>query len=306
MTNRCLHPVPTARCRPAPGALPSSPLPWRRIGLVAVLLGGLAVAGSWLWPGRRGAEEVSLASRVGGRVAVVNVAEGQRVEAGQVLVTLEAQELTARRDQAAAKLAAAQAALERVVHGPLAEEIAEARAAAEAARARLERTLAGPREELIRQAQGERNALLAEQRQAEEEYGRAERLVRTAAISRAEYGAALAVREKVGQRARAARAALDLLLHGSRPEEIAEARADWERLQAHWELLRRGAREEDRAEAAAVAAEARAKLAEAEAVLRETVVTAAERGLVAAVTVRPGNVAAAGQPVVVVRRATVK
>lgn len=314
MIDQSLRPATIARCRRALPVRASKRMPWKRIGLFAVVLGGLAAAGFWFRLGRRNpdetrlpgvveAPEVQLGSRVGGRVAAVHVEEGQLVEAGQVLVTFEAQELTARRDQAQDRLAAAQAALEKVVHGSLPEEIAEARAAAEAARARLERTQAGPREEQKRQAQGELDAVLVEQTQADEDFARAERLVRAAAMSRAEYDAALAVRDRVGQRVRVAQAALDMLLHGSRPEEVAEAQADFDRLQAHCDLLRRGARDEDRAAAAAAVALAQAQLAEAEAVLRETVVTASERCVVEAVTVRPGSVVAAGQSVIVAHRA---
>ncbi|HKI31484.1 MAG TPA: efflux RND transporter periplasmic adaptor subunit, partial [Gemmataceae bacterium] len=304
----------TARRLPALPVRASGRMLWKWIELFAVVLGSLAAAGFWFWPGRGDADEVrlpgtveaqevQLGSRVGGRVAAVHVQEGQLVEPGQVLVTFEAQELSARRDQAQGRLAAAQAALERAIHGPLPEEIAEAQAAADAARARLERTRAGAREEHKRQAQGELGAVLAEQRQADEDFARAERLVSVAAVSRAEYDAALAVRDRARHRVRVTQAARDLLLHGSRPEEIAEAQADFERVQAHCKLLRRGTRDEDRAAAAAAVAQARAQLAEAEATLRETVVTATERCVVEGVTVRPGSVLAAGQPVIVAHRA---
>jgi HlyD family secretion protein len=310
--------VNIAPCYPALPALPvraSRRMPWKGIGLFAVVLGSLAAAGFWFWPGRGDikelwlpgtveALEVKLGSRVGGRVAAVHVQGGQLVEPGQVLVTFEAQELPARRDQAQARLAAAQAALERGIHGPLPEEIAEAQAAAAAARARLERTWAGSREEQKRQAQGDLDTALAEQRQADENFARVERLVIGGAVSRAEYDAALTVRDRARHRVRVAQAALDLLLHGSRPEEIAEAQAEFDRVQAHYELLRRGTRDEDRAAAAAAVAQAQAQLAEAEATLRETVVTAPERCIIAVVTVRPGSVVAAGQPVVVAHRAT--
>jgi multidrug efflux pump subunit AcrA (membrane-fusion protein) len=285
---------------------------WKWVGLFAVVLGGLAALGFWLRPGRGADEvrapgvveapEVRLGSRLGGRVAAVHVEEGQLVEAGQVLVTFEARELTARRDQVQAQLAAARAAQDRVVHGPLAEELAEAQAAADAAHARLDRAQAGPREEQTRQAQGELEVAQAEQRKADLDFARAERLVRTAALSQADYDAALVARERAGSRVRIAQAALEQL-RGARPEEVAEARADFARLQARSDLLRRGARQEDRDAAAAAVAHAQAQLDEAEAALREAVVTAPERGVVAAAAARPGSVVAAGQPVVVFRPA---
>src|SRR5262249_40122862 len=78
------------------------------------------------------------------------------------------------------------------------------------------------------------------------------------------------------------RAALDLLLHGSRPDEIAEARAEFDRAQAHYELLHRGTRSSERAAAEAAVALAPAQLAEAEAALRVAAVTAAGRGAIVA------------------------
>jgi multidrug resistance efflux pump len=285
---------------------------WTWIVLVAAILGGFVVAVCYSRPGRGDAaggrppstvkaHEVQLGRCVGGRVAAVHVQAGQRVEPGQVLVTFEAQELSARRDQAQCRLASARAALERAVHGPSPEEVAEAKAAADAARARLERARAGPRPEQVRQAQAGLDAALAEERCADADFARAERLASARAVSQAEYDAALAARDLKRSRAIAARAALDLLLHGSRPDEITEAQADFDRARAHYELLHRGTRSEDRAAAEAAVALAQAQLAEAEAALRDTVLTAAEPCVIVAVTVRPGSVVAAGQPVVVAR-----
>jgi len=146
MIDQCVRPVKTVHRLPAPPVRAPRRPPWKWLGVFAVVLGCLAVAGFSFLPGRGGAEElrlpgavegleVQLGSRVGGRVAAVHVEEGQLVEPGQVLVAFEAQELTARRDQAQSRLVAAQAAVERGVHGPLPEEIAEAQAAADAARA---------------------------------------------------------------------------------------------------------------------------------------------------------------------------
>src|SRR5947207_2048739 len=123
----------------------------RRALIVVALLGAAAAAAAaWYWPRRDGPEtlrlpgtvevqEVRLGSKVGGRVAAVHVREGQVVEPGTVLVTFDSPELVARRDQARAKLDAAQAALAKANRGPQDEEIAEAKFAADAANARLDR-----------------------------------------------------------------------------------------------------------------------------------------------------------------------
>ena len=297
---QCKRPLTVTLRRQALPVRPATRMPWRWIGLCAALLVGLAASALWFLSGRGAeAQDVRLGSPIGGRVAAVEVAVGQRVEAGKVLVRFEDQEFVARRDQAQARLATARAAQERTNHGVLPEEIAEAEAAAEAARARLERARAGSREEQKRQAQGELEAALADQGHTEADLMRAARLLRGGAVSQAEYDAALAAHRRADARVHTAQAALDLVLHGVRLEEIAEAKADYARLQARLDLLRRGARSEDRAAADA----AEAQLAEAKAALRQTVVTAPEHCVVEDVPARPGTVFAAGQPVIVVRRA---
>jgi multidrug resistance efflux pump len=140
---------------------------------------------------------------------------------------------------------------------------------------------------------------VVEQRLTEADFDRAERLVKQFTISRAEYDTAVAARDKARPKVVAAQAALDMVLSGSRHEEVAEARALLDGVQARHEQLRRGTRPEDVAAARAAVALAQAQLAEAEATLHETVVTAPARCLVAEVTVRPGSVVAAGQAVIV-------
>src|SRR5262249_59978176 len=118
MLTHNIRPVKFARLLPAVLARPAKRLPWPWLVLVAGVLGSLAVAAFYVRPRRGDAgavaptglvqvQEVQLGSRVGGRVAGVHVQAGQQVEPGQVLVTFEAQELTARRDQAQSRLAAA-------------------------------------------------------------------------------------------------------------------------------------------------------------------------------------------------------
>ena len=55
------------------------------------------------------ADEIRLGSRVGGRVARVQVEEGQEVSEGQVLIDLEPYDLLARQHEAQATLAAKEA-----------------------------------------------------------------------------------------------------------------------------------------------------------------------------------------------------
>jgi multidrug resistance efflux pump len=288
------------------------------LGKTAILVGGalLAVGSGVLglsWqllhrpetlclPGVVEIQEVRLGSKIGGRVAEVAIAEGDEVEAGQVLVRFDAPELEAQRQQLQARLQATTAELEKAQNGTRSEEIESALAAVEAARACLDRLQAGPRPEEIQQARSELSSAEADAQLARQELNRVERLHRVAAASRAEYDSARAARGRAEGRVAAARARLDLLEAGSRAEDIAEAAAQLRRAEANHRLLRAGSRSEDIAEATARVAEIRAKLAEVDASLAETVVRAPDHARVEIVSVRKGDLVPANQPVVRILR----
>lgn len=117
-----------------------------RPGLVLsiVLLAALAAAGAWFWRRSRQPQPLRLAgtieargadvgSLVGGRVASVEVDEGERVEAGQILVILQSELIDPQVDEQAARVEQARAELRRVQAGPRDEEVARARIAWQAA-----------------------------------------------------------------------------------------------------------------------------------------------------------------------------
>ena len=92
---------------------------------------------------------------------------------------------------------------------------------------------------------------------------------------------------------------------GNRPEDKAEAKADWLRAQAQYEELKNGTRVEDKALAKAKLDEARANFDQAEVNLKEAVVSVPEnlgKVVIEIVSVRPGDLVPAGQPVVRVLR----
>ncbi len=83
------------------------------------------------------ATEIDVASRIPGRVKAIAVREGDRVQAGQELVTIESQEVAARIDQVRAAVSAAQAKLALARHGARPEEKDQARRTLETAQAQL-------------------------------------------------------------------------------------------------------------------------------------------------------------------------
>jgi multidrug resistance efflux pump len=200
-------------------------------------------------------QEVRLGSKIGGRVAEVLIREGDLVQARQVLVRLEAPELEAQREQWLARVQAMSAALEKMRNGARAEDREAAEAAAEAAQARYERLKAGSRIEDIRQAEAELKREEATLKVAQKEFSRTQWLVSCGyANSAADYDSAKAEYGRSVARVASNRAHLDLLVAGSRKEDIDEAAAELKRSRANALLLQNGNRSEDIAEAEATLA----------------------------------------------------
>lgn len=288
---------------------------WKLVPAVAVVLTVLVAGLGFFWPFGWGKDalqlpgvveiqEVRLGSKIGGRVAEVLINEGDLVEAGQVLVRLEAPELEAQRDQLIARLQEAEAQRDKAFNGPRQEEKDAAAAARDAAKARLQRLEEGFRKEEIRQARGDWEAAEADARLAREDYDRAERLYQRSAMPQAEFDAARASYERSKKRSAAARAHLDLMEAGSRVEDRDEARAELKRAEANSRLMELGTRYEEKDEAAAKVSEMKAKLREIEVNLQEAVVKAPEAAVVEVLAVRKGDLVQPNQPILrVLRRA---
>ncbi|NJD10332.1 MAG: HlyD family efflux transporter periplasmic adaptor subunit [Gemmatimonadetes bacterium] len=128
--------------------------PKRIIPAIIVLV--VVVTAGWLLFGRGNGEdanaitasgtvevtEADLGFQLGGRIAAIDVHEGDAVRAGQVLARLDAAELDARRSAAEAQVAAARALLLELQRGARPEELEQAIAAESAARRRLEEVAA--------------------------------------------------------------------------------------------------------------------------------------------------------------------
>jgi HlyD family secretion protein len=176
-------------------------------------------------------DEVRVASRYGGRVEKIFAQEGTALNGGQVIVELEAAELRARREQLVAQLAEAEA-------GPRPEEIAAAKAEWEAQLAQLEL--------------------------ARVERRRADELFATRTTSATERDRAVTSEAALEKLVAAAKSRHELLLAGTRPEQIAQARA---------------------------------RLAELDAQLREMKISAPTNCVLETLSVKVGDVLALNQPV---------
>jgi HlyD family secretion protein len=169
----------------------------KRFFIIAIGLGLLLSSCSQPAPssvsGTIEADEVHVGSRYGGSVQKLFAQEGDSLTNGQIIAELDAAELYARRDRMAAQLAELEA-------GPRKEEIAAAKADWEAQLADLDlaKTNAARAEDLFA-----KNTISANER--DQNVNRANLLGKTAAAAKSRY---------------------DLLLAGTRPEEIAQSRAE--------------------------------------------------------------------------------
>ncbi len=207
------------------------------IVVVVLVLGTISVAFAWMNRDNRSliasgtleARNISIGSKVGGRISRVLVREGDHVEANQLLVVFESAELEGQLLQAQGRVEAARANLAKMLRGSRPEEIAEANAASN-----------GYREAELAQARADLERARTEEANAERELKRTEVLTESGAMSqqsldnardRARSAHALvsaqtnAVSAAEG-RLNAARAVADKTQHGFRVEDISAARAE--------------------------------------------------------------------------------
>src|SRR5438552_16865558 len=137
-------------------------------------------------------DEVHVASRYGGRSDKSLAQEGDTLKAGQVIAELDAAELKAPRDQATALVA---------------------------------ELVAGPRKEEIEAARHDWESLTAQLELARADARRANELFASKTISDTEHDQAASRAQALEKSVAAAKSRCDLLLAGTRPERVAQARA---------------------------------------------------------------------------------
>lgn len=225
------------------------------------------------------ARNIDVGSKVGGRVIALGTQEGEKVTAGQVLVTLDDDQLAPALRLAEAQLAAAEAEFAKREHGSRSEDIAEARAAADG------NTTAGFRGEEVAQARAEQARLAADAANAERRLRRSRDLLTRGMITKQGYDDALAAAE-------AARAAVRAAQHA-----LAAAEGRFQAARAVTQRTVTGARVEDIEAARAMVAQAAAQLAHAQVDLAEREVRAPRAATVEVFDLRPGDLIAPNAPV---------
>ncbi|WP_378953297.1 HlyD family secretion protein [Pelosinus sp. sgz500959] len=184
--------------------------------IVSLLIAILAVGGIWWWirsgkvvstdDARVKGTIVAVGAKVSGRVEKVLVDEGDRVEAGQAIVTLEKEEFAAQVEQAKANLEMTKAKLAAVMAGNRHQEVATASASANQATANLNN--------------------------AQKNYERAETLYKQGAISIQQLDAAKTAADVAQAQYTSAKEQYSLSAEGSRPEDVQMAQAQVRQAQA--------------------------------------------------------------------------
>jgi multidrug resistance efflux pump len=229
------------------------------------------------------ARNIRVGSKVGGRIAEVKVREGDRVEAGQVLVTFDDRELQAALDQARANA-------EKMQRGFRPEEIAQARAASAQAKANYDELRRGYRIEQVEAARAQAAQARAEKDKAEITWLRVSNLANADVFSKQQRDDAEGAYKAAAAASKAADEKFAELQHGYRPEEIAAAEAKWKQADAQRDLVEHGNRQED-------IAQAEAMLHDAEAKYRERQVLAPSAATVEVLDARPGDLIAPNTPI---------
>ena len=246
-------------------------------------------------------QSAELSLPLNGIAAEVLVAEGETVEAGQVLVRLKATQQAAAVAQAEAQVVRAEARLAELMAGARAQEVAAAQAALDGAEARLSRVQNGALPEEVtgtRAALAEAQAALqkvlegASDQQtiaAEADLANAEAIRRQAqaAYDRVAGNADIGARPEAAQleqatnAVNAAQARLADLQRGASSADISAARARVQRAQAQLDLLS-AANPADVAEAEALVRQSQAQLDLIEAGVRVETIAVAEADVQAA------------------------
>lgn len=238
----------------------------------------------------------------GGVMAETLVAEGEAVEAGQVLLRVESAQQAAGVAQAEAALRGAQARLDELKAGPRPQEIAVAQAAVEAAQAGLAKITEGARPEEVDAAQAALASAQASLQKAIEGPDDEEITIAAADLRRTEvalqqaqwaydqvaYGAEVGASPQAAQLEQAtldyeaALANYQLAVRGPTRADIEAARAQLAQAEANLALLLQGASDADVAVAKAEIHRAQAQLDLVKAGARPETIVAAEADVAAA------------------------
>jgi RND family efflux transporter MFP subunit len=197
--------------------------------------------------------DASLSAKVMGRVRTVAVREGDSVRKGQLLVELDASDLSAAVDVARANLRSAAVGLDSTKTAVRMEDssssariaqanagLAQARAAVETAKARLQLAQAGPRTQEKAQAKLAVRQAEANLKLAAADFGRIKSLFDQEAVSRRQFETAQAQLEVAQAQYETAKEAESIAQEGTRTEDLRAAQEGVRQAQAAYKVAEAG------------------------------------------------------------------
>lgn len=205
-------------------------------------------------------QSVNLSPMTAGRVKELYVDQGDSVQQGQIIARMDDAEVQAQLVQARANLAQAQAKLAEVRAGSRPEEIAQARSRLAQAEAQLAQTRAGSRPEEIAQARAQVEAAQARVDLTRKRVSRYRYLAQQGAETRDRLDEAVTDDRSAQANLKETQRKLQQFQNGSRPEEIAQSRAEVAAARQELQQVQNGSRPEEIAQAEADVAAAEGQL----------------------------------------------
>jgi RND family efflux transporter MFP subunit len=236
---------------------------------------------------------VTIKPQIEGRIKQLFITEGDRVQQGQPIVSLQSDDTQAVLQQRQAALAQANANLSLLKAGTRQEQIAQARATLAQAQAKLRDAQAGAQPQEIAQAVAQIDSAQSTLDLAKTRTQRYERLAQQGAVSQDQL-------EGFRQAQRSNQAALVVAqkklaqLRSSRNSDISSLSAAVDQQQQNLQQQLNGARPEEIAQAQAQVAQAAAQVRAAQVQLQYTQVLAPFTGVVGNIPVKVGDLAAKG------------
>jgi HlyD family secretion protein len=287
----------------------------RRWPLLAILISSTAFSACSWW--HRGAQEslklygnieltqVDMAFKIPGKLARLDVDEGDVVRQGMVLASLDKLQLESQRDRDQAALVAADSQIPQLQTSierqklTLAGETELRRAQLAQAEAILQQLLAGSRPQEIEQAQALVEELRSQHQQAQQDWERAQVLYKNDDISTAQFDQYRSRFDATAAALKQAEQRLALVIEGPRKEEIEAGRAQVAQARANLQLTEASGLELKRMEQEletrrAQVEQARAQVAVVDAQLADSVALAPVNGVVLVKSAEAGEVLAAG------------
>ncbi|MGG1660377.1 HlyD family secretion protein [Brevibacillus sp. NRS-1366] len=256
--------------------------------------------------------EVDLSFKMGGSIDQISLTEGAEVKAGQLVATLNSEELLAKKEQAEAAYHLAQVKLEQAKKGvsltdsSSSAQVDQAQAVVNAAKAGLDANKNGARAEEIAQLKAKLQAAETSNQIAQTNLERMQKLLVEGAVPLVKVEEAKMQSDKAQAELKAANEQLKMAQSGSRREQIDASQAQLDQAKAAYDQAvaargQVGLKQLDVKSAEAGVQQAKGALAEIDAYLNNTKLTAPVDGIVKSVSVQKGELVAQGFTVVTIQ-----